>query len=808
MENFKLSLRIIFVFFITFHLAEGQFFNKPERGFVSWLPARSWEEALLAGNGTIGAMVMGRPHDETIILNHGLLYLQANDPIKPIDQASRLNEIRQLLLEGKYEEATKIPVEISKEEGYDGTRWTNPFMPAFDIHLEIEPSNIVDYARSVNFQTGEATVYWEDGSGKFQRKLFVSRSDSIVVMSIKGTGKVNCRIEFAMRPYEWSQRQFVRDAIEEPKINASDHWLTYRGSFKKRWEGSMHGYEGVGKVVLKGGSISVENNQIVIKESDQVLLLVRLEPNYNWEYSLVERMKKYLNAVSSDYEVLLDRNIKVHGEMFNRVKLDLGGGEDLLLDSEVLVLKARRKVSPAIIEKLFDASRYNILCATGVNPPNLQGIWNGNWTPPWSSDFTHDGNVPVAISSFLCANMPELMLSYFNYHDRMLSYYRDNTRRLYGCRGIHIPSHTSTDGWDIHFSETWCLTFWTAAAGWAASFYYDYFLYTGDKTFLKERAYPFMKEAVLFYQDFLTIGNNGKYVFNPSYSPENNPTNSNSQACINATMDIMVAKQLLRNCIEAAKLLKKDKEQVRKWQDMLLKMPDYEVNEDGVLREWLWPGLEENYGHRHISHLYGLYELIDPDFSGNSRLILSAKRAIEKRMKVRRKENGGQMVFGLAQMSYIAANLGDSETVAELINWMAGQYWTNSLASFHNPGNLFNMDLSGGFPAAIIRALCYSESGFVFLFPALPSSWLKGSIEGILLRGQIEVKSLKWDGNDISLVFSSKIKQNITLKFPGEIASLIPRDKKLKIKRIPDSANQCVLELPEKQDVGLMISIQ
>jgi hypothetical protein len=229
------------------------------------------------------------------------------------------------------------------------------------------------------------------------------------------------------------------------------------------------------------------------------------------------------------------------------------------LQAETLVARARAKVTPAMIERLFDAARYNIICATGTRPPNLQGIWNGNWTPPWSSDFTQDGNVEVAVSGLLEGHLPELLKAYTDYQESLMPFYEDNARRLYGCRGIHVPSRTSTHGWDIHFGDTWSLTFWTAGAGWAASYFYDYYLYTGDLDFLREHAYPFMKAAALFYEDFLTIGKDGRYVFNPSYSPENNPANSSSQACINATMDVMVAKQLLRNCIAALKFYKPTK---------------------------------------------------------------------------------------------------------------------------------------------------------------------------------------------------------------------------------------------------------
>lgn len=783
-------------------------FNSPKRGFTSWLPARSWEEALLSGNGTIGTMVIGRPHDETIILNHSLLYLPASYPVKPINQASRLDEIRKLILEGKYADATKIPVEQSLKEGYVGWHWPDPYMPALDIILNMAPSNIAHYSRSVNFETGECIVDWEDACGKFQRKLFVSRADSIVVILISGTGKINCDFKLAQRPYEWSQREHVNGSIGETSIAASEEWLTYRSNFKRLWEGSLEGYESVGRVIQKGGSSSAEGNRIVIRDAKEVLLLLSIKPNYDWKNSNVKNMKQSLKEAPVDYETLLKRHSEIHGELYNRVEFDLNDGEDHLLYSEAMILKARKQFSPAIIEKLFDAARYNILCATGTNPPNLQGIWNGNWTPPWDSDFTQNGNLQVAISSLLCGNLPELLNAYFNYQDKMLPYYRENAKRMYGCRGIHIPSRTSTVGWDIHFNETWCMTFWTAGAGWAANFYYDYWLYTGDKIFLSKRAYPFMKEAALFYEDFLTVGENGKYVFNPSYSPENNPANSESQACINSTIDVMVAKQLLRNCINAAETLKTDQEKITIWKDMLSKMPAYEINEDGALREWLWPGLKDNYAHRHVSHLYGLYDMIDPEIAADPELTRAAKVAIEERMKIRRKENGGVMVFGMAQMAFVAANLGDAETAEELINWMAGKYWTNSLASLHDPGNLFNMDLSGGFPAAVIRTLVYSEPHFISLLPALPSAWSKGKIKGILLRGQIEIKSLKWDKKEISIILRSSIKQEVTLKVPAEIKAIKTDDKELKIKRLTEELDKCIIELPKNQNVSLKISLK
>jgi hypothetical protein len=450
--------------------------------------------------------------------------------------------------------------------------------------------------------------------------------------------------------------------------------------------------------------------------------------------------------------------------MFNRVSLDLGGGDDRNLSSEQLIEKSELIPMKALIEKEFDAARYNILSATGIMPPNLQGIWAGTTAPPWSGDFTQNGNLEVAIAALLPGNMPELMDAVFDYQERLLPAYRENARLLYNCRGIHVASRTSSHGLNNHFDRTWPMTFWTAGAAWMAHFYYDYYLYTGETEFLRERAFPFMKEAGLFYEDFLKEGPDGKWVFNPSYSPENNPGNSPDQACINATMDVAAARELFRNLLAAGKLLGTSPNTLGTWKVMLDKMPEYRVNSDGALMEWLWDSLSDNYAHRHASHLYGLWEVSDPDIVGNPDLMQAARRAVEERMKVRRQEDGGVMAFGMVQLALAAAAVGDSVAVEEMINWLGRGYWFNNLVTTHNPKELFNLDLSGGFPAVIIKSIIYSEPGLISLLPACPPTWDQGSLKGIPLRGQVTVEELKWNDREVVVRLRSDVEQVVRIK--------------------------------------------
>jgi alpha-L-fucosidase 2 len=806
MNKYCLALTLILLINISIIKAQDNANSAvPKRGFVSWLPAQSWEHALISGNGTMGALVMGQPHDETIIFSQTDLYIPINEPKTPINQASRLNEIRKLLLEGKGEAAAAIPIEQRKKEGFNIGR--DPFIPAFDLRITQEPANIKRYQRSVNFETGEASVSWTDDLGSFNRKLFVSRADSVIVLSIKGNAKINALLEFDKRPVEWNQWEFVNSGVKEMKGSAEDGFLRFQCNFKNHFTNGLQGYEGVGRLVLSGGKSEVEGNKLKISDADEVLLLIDIKPSKNWSNSAIPGMKTRLNSIADSYTTIRDKHAAIHGKLFNRSRLSLNGdAADRKLNTEELLLKAKTEVPAALIEQVYDAGRYNIISAMGGNPPNLQGLWSGSWTAPWSGDFTHDGNLPAAVSSVLSSNMPELMEAYFSYFEKNMPMFRENARLLYGTSGIHIPAHTSNIGLDTDFSETWCLTYWTGAAGWASDFFYDYFQYTQNREFLKSRAYPFMKEAAQFYEEFLTLGADGKYVFNPSYSPENNPSNSKSQAVINATMDVMIARQLLANCIAAAKTLALDAPKVKVWTEMLNRMPNYEVAKDGTLREWLWPGAEENMSHRHVSQLYSLYNKVDSAIVGNPALLAAVNKTIDGKLAFRKAEGGGEMAFGLVQLGLSAAHIGEPEKAKFAVDYLASKYWSTALGSFHNVGDLFNTDISGGLPAVLIEMLIYSEQNQITLLPALPKAWTKGQLDGALLRGNVTLKKLNWDSKQIKVVLNSRYKRTTTLVLPAAVQSLSVNGFSVNLNRIKN--NRFQLDLSQGGDVELGILLK
>lgn len=774
---------LIFLTFLSLSLTmtakEIELSSHPQRGVYSTRPARNWEESVVTGNGVMGAMVAGNPYHETIIFNHAQLFLPLNEPHLPVSQGKHLSEVRQMLFNDKYGEASQYIVDLAKEEGFNGIHWSDPYYPAFQLNIVSDSVGASNYARTVNFNNGEIDVKWRDANGTFSRRMFISRPDKVCVLQLTAEdgGAINATLNLSQvtNQVEWWVDKFNYDeglGLKKNDNKAQNKALLFRGWFKKTWIGSLQGYEGVVKVVKGDGKINTENGNLVIRDAKNVLLYAWVEPSYNMKDSKIKSILKHIDSIPADYAAVMAPHERVHKDLFERVSLDLNAtAEDRAKSSEEL-LESQGK-NPALIEKLFDAGRYNILSATGDNPPNLQGIWGGTVTPPWSSDFTTNGNLPVAVSHYLQANTPELMLPLFDKLESFIDDFRTNAKVLFNCRGIYVPSHFATHGLNNHFDETWPMTFWTVASAWYSMFYYDYYLYTQDKEFLRKRALPFMEQSALFYEDFLKEGDDGKLVFCPSYSPENHPLNSPYQACINATMEVMGVNALLRAIIDVSKILNVNQDKIGKWETMLAKMPEYELNENGEIREWLWKDLKDNHEHRHASQLFGLYDLHDPIIMNSEALKEGCKRAIERRMAIRRRDNGGIMAFGMVQLAFAASSMGESETAYDMVKWLGKSYWNNNLVSTHDPGGTFNVDISGGYPSLVMKMLVYSELGEIALLPATPKDWAKGSLKGAALRGGILLKELKWDGTKVEATLLAQKDQTVRISVSGKTAGKI-----------------------------------
>ena len=459
--------------------------------------------------------------------------------------------------------------------------------------------------------------------------------------------------------------------------------------------------------------------------------------------ALLPQLKDSLAGVCADYDALFAPHALAHAELFNRVSLDLGGCAGRAETTEALLDLATRenRLPPALLEKMYDAGRYMLICSAGEVLPNLQGIWSGSWTPAWSGDFTLDTNVQSAMACAGSANLADLMEGYFRLMESFYPEWRLNAQRTYGCRGLFTNARASNTALLLHWGR-WPGIFWTAGCGWLASLFVEYVDYTGDREFLVRRCLPMLRETALFYEDFLRETDaEGRVVFSPSYNPE-------TGCGINATMDIAVAREVLTSLIAVCTKLQVEQAQVPKWQALLNKLPPYSINDQGALPEW--PNRPVDAGHRHHSQLYPCFQSFDPLFETNTSLRQAAQTTV--RVKIAGSDGGGeQSSFGRIQCGMAAAYLRMAEEAYGRLQVMAvKRSMYASLITSHEPNaEIFNTDGNGGIPQIVNTLLLFSRPGQLELLPALPKAWPNGRVSGLRARGGLEV-DLEWKDAQLS----------------------------------------------------------
>jgi alpha-L-fucosidase 2 len=737
----------------------------PARGVSSSVPATRWDYGFLTGNGRIGAVVYGQPSDETIVFNHARLYLpQPRPPL--VDLGKYIPDVHRIIREEGFEAAQDFIMEQATLQGHFNYH-SDPFHYAFELKLEM-PANgsVKDYLRTTDFETGEVVVNWRDDTGRYLRRLFVSRPDNVAVLSVKSPDSGKISLSIIPTP--------VKHQDINSEISVGREWISYHNSYRY----SQGGYDNVVRVLVKGGHSECDGHKIIVSDADEVLLLTRVEWYGTLKEGSVQAMKESLSHLPADYQLLLKPHVAEHKEIFDRVTLDLGGGEDHRLTSEKLLERAKatdyKNIPAALLEKMYDASRFYFICSAGELPPNLQGIWNGEFTAPWSGSFTFDTNVQTAMDAALSGNMAEGMEGFFRMIETFLPDWRINAQKLYGARGIlgQIVASPNT-GLHYHFARSWAWNFWTPGAGWLASYFYDYYRFTGDKAFLANRAVPLMKEIALFYEDFLTEKDaTGHYLYRPSISPEVRSEKAEGLLISdNSTIDLAVARELLTNLIAAGEELRIEKENVVKWRTMLGNLPPYQIGPDGDLAEWSDGSFRHMYNHRHHSPFYPIFRSFEFSPEATPELWEASKVALKKKgdqwLRNPKADNEG-IPFGRAFHAQCAAYLGQAELVEEVVNSMADRVYPSLFMSLGPNGKIFNFDGNGAFPDIINRSVAFSLNGTLDLLRSMPPGWNEGSISGILVRGQIRIERLRWNQTKgvVELELISAVNQKITLRMP------------------------------------------
>jgi alpha-L-fucosidase 2 len=720
-------------------------------------PAGCWQDAFPVGNGRHGGLVAVAPGAGSVIVtHHHLAWPDSPAPPGPPDLAGRLGRVRDLLLAGESWQAVELFTG-------DWPRYhPRPFHPAFAVRLadtarlQDEPGPaLAGYRRALHYRTGIAVTRWP---GR-RHACYVSRVRDLVVqhVSVARPGGAALDIGVGVDPWLPGAPAGLRAGTRVLRRAHGDTVLMTTVRYPRPGEA---GYLGITRVVAGPGGRLTVGDGVRVAGCRELTVLSRVEA-FGDAAGLAAARRRGLSAVTAvpahDPRLLVAEHARAHAAAFGDVRLDLGvpAAERARSVGDLLARQARQPglPLPSLLEKLFDSGRYLLLSASGLLPPRLVGLWQGDWDSAWSGAITSDANLGLQLAGAVTADVPAAVTAVADHVRDMLADWRQNARQIFGARGIVAPAHSDgRSGWCTHFEPAYPLHMWTAAADWMLVSLVDAAAAWNDQDFLRTRAWPALRELATFYEDFLTPVEDGygHVAFAPSYSPENQPDGW-SPAAVNATMDIAAARHALTAAADAADSAGADPLHAKRWRDLADRLPPYRVSPDGALAEWAWPPGESglaplpgNDAHRHASHLYPVWPLHEITAAGTPELAAAALRALRLR------EAQDDSAHGYLHRALAAARLRDANMAGRLVAAICGRdFFFRSLMSSHYPERrVYNADAACALPGVLAEMLADSVPGprpRIDLLPSVPEFLPAGRARGIRTVAGILVADLRWD---------------------------------------------------------------
>ena len=775
--------------------------------------ADKWQDAFVTGNGKHGMMVMGNSLSERITQVHEELFLRAWDrSIVGVPNIARhLGKQRQLIADGKNNEAMFVysdAIAQAKAAGA-GATWELTPHPAFDLHLDhLSPGGLLAYANQLDLESGEASCRWQRSNAAVEQRVFSSRIANVNVVSLKATHgkKLNLTLSLGETPGRSGMHlgAFHLDTAFTSVTNQSEPgWLTYRAKYAL----DSGGYEGLARVTHVGGSMVKVGNALTLTDADELLVLVRISPLADGSTSVKSAVKTELAAMPTDYAQLLKPHAAQHGEMFGRVKLDLGAASEWQTKTtqEMLRHVAEKGLSAHYLEAVHAMGRYLLISSCGRYPPPLRGIWGGDWKADWAGGFVLDTNLDLAMSAAGPGNLPECIESYAGYIERQLPGWRLNATNTLGTRGFVAASFANPEtGYQTHKNPVhW---YYICQAGWHLRPLYDYALLSKNDKFMKERVLPLYLEMADFYQDYMVADANGVLHITPGCSPESStPKPYNTQIADDSTIDLAVAREVYQVLIEQGPKFGIPPAQITEWKNIRNKIAPYRIDSKGTLAEWAPEKYTvTNYGSRHNSHLYPIFpghEFFQPGTSAG--LLEAARAALQKRIETEHlrlsEELSGHGILYAAMMS---SRLREVKNVHKLLNHIARNgFQYDSMFTSHCPnGRYYNMDVAGSLTRLLMEMLVFSHPGNIDLMPGWNAELPAGSCSGMLVRGGHKI-DIAWAGGAMtSAVLHAGANETLTVRFRDQTAPLtVKSGQQYELKKLFSGT----LQLPSIQVIGL-----